>query len=200
MLLSSCTAPTAPHRANIPLSDDTVTLLDHGWHTDIGIPAAELSGPLAVFRTIFPGAKSIVFSYGKRTFLMAPANDWSEYLLGPFPGPAAIMVTGLSVPAEKAYGSDPAIVFRLPNGGAERLSNFIWREIVHDAAGMPRLIDRGPFPGSLFYAAAISYSLNRTCNEWSALALAAAGLEIDASGIVFASQLTKRAGRLSADH
>src|SRR6185312_7648186 len=86
MLLSSCTAPTAPHRANIPLSDDTVTLLDHGWHTDIGIPAAELSGPLAVFRTIFPGAKSIVFSYGKRTFLMAPANDWSEYLLGPFPG------------------------------------------------------------------------------------------------------------------
>jgi hypothetical protein len=180
------------------LSGDTVTLLDHGWHTDIGIRAEELSGPLAVFRDIFPGARTLVFSYGKRTFLMAPANDWSEYVLGPFPGPAAIMVTGLSVPAELAYGPDPALVLHLPKGGAERLSSFIWREISHDEAGKPQLIDRGPFPGSLFYAAATGYSLNRTCNKWSALALAAAGLDIDPASVVLAGQLTTRAWRLSA--
>jgi hypothetical protein len=197
LLLSGCAAPTEPRRVNVPLSGDTVTLIDHGWHTDIGIPATELSGPLVVFRDLFPGAKFLVFSYGKRTFLMAPANDWSEYILGPLPGSAAIMVTGLSVPAEQAYGSDTALVLHLPKGGAEGLSRFIWREIAHDAAGKPRLIDRGPFPGSLFYAAATGYSLNHTCNEWSARLLAAAGVEIDPSGVVLAGQLMARARRLS---
>jgi hypothetical protein len=183
----------------MPSSRDTVTLLDHGWHTDIGVPADELSGPLTVFRDIFPGARSMVFSFGKKTFLMAPAHDWSEYLLGPVPGPAAIMVTGLSVPSENAYGGDPALVLHLPNGGAARLSDFIWREILQDRTGKPRLIDRGAFDGSLFYAATEGYALNHTCNTWSALALAAAGLDINPSGVVFASQIMARA-RLVSSH
>jgi hypothetical protein len=108
-------------------------------------------------------------------------------------------VTGLSVPAERAYGRDPALVLRLPKGGAERLSSFIWHELSHDEAGRPRLIDRGPFSGSLFYAAAVGYSLDRTCNEWSALVLAAAGLDIDPSGVVLAGQLMTRAQRLPPD-
>src|SRR4029077_9064348 len=111
--------PKAPRPTNAEMvGGDTVTLLDHGWHTDIGIPAEELSGPLSVFRTIFPGVKTLVFSYGKRTFLMAPANDWSEYVLGPLPGPAAIMVTGLSGSAELAYGTDPGLLPPLATGGA----------------------------------------------------------------------------------
>jgi hypothetical protein len=198
VLVSSCAAPTTPRPFTEPLSGDTVTLLDHGWHTDIGIPAEELSGQLAVFREIFPGARSLVFSYGKRTFLMAPANNWSEYVLGPLPGPAAIMVTGLSVPSEQAYGADPSLVFHLPRGGAAHLSNFIWRDIVHDQPGKPRLIDRGPFDGSLFYAAVNGYALNHTCNAWSASALAAAGLEIDPAGVIFARQTMTRARSASA--
>jgi hypothetical protein len=199
LLVSGCGSATEPRQLEARLSGDSVTLLDHGWHTDIGIPAAELSGPLAVFRDTFPNAKFVVFSYGKRTFLMAQANSWSEYLLGPIPGPAAIMVTGLTVPAERAYGRDPALVLRLPKGGAERLSSFVWQEFSHDEAGRPRLLNRGPFPGSLFYAAAVGYSLDRTCNEWSALALAAAGLDIDPSGVVLAGQLMTRARRLPPD-
>jgi hypothetical protein len=198
MVLSGCMAPLT-HLALAPPSRDTVTLLDHGWHTDIGIPADELSGPLAVFRDIFPGARSVVFSFGKKTFLMAPAHDWSEYLLGPVPGPAAIMVTGLSVPSENAYGADPALVLHLPTGGAARLSDFVWREVLQDPTGKPRLIDRGAFDGSLFYAATARYSLNHTCNTWSALALEAAGLDINPSGVVFASQITARA-RLVSSH
>lgn len=209
VLLSGCSAPVSPHTGIAPpgiappgiapLSGDTVTLLDHGWHTDIGIPAKELSGPLAVFRSIFPGAQSLVFSFGKRTFLMAPAHDWSEYVLGPLPGPAAIMVTGLSGPSENAYGDDPALVLRLPKGGAASLSDFIWWEISHDQAGNPRLIDRGLFDGSLFYAAATTYTLHHTCNTWSAMALAAAGLTIDPSDVVFAGQVMTRA-RLASSH
>jgi len=198
LLLSGCAGPTEPRPVIAGLNSGTVTLLDHGWHTDIDVPVAELSGPLAVFREVFPNAQSLVFSYGKQTFLMAPADDWSEYLLGAIPGRGAIMVTGLSVPPDRANGNDPAVVLRLPQGGAERLADFVWREISHDDKGKPQLIDFGGFPGSRFYAAATGYSLNRTCNKWSALALAAAGLDIDPSGVVFAGQVTAQARRLSA--
>ena len=198
MVLSGCMARPTRH-ALTPSSRDTVTLLDHGWHTDIGVPADELSGPLAMFRDVFPGARSMVFSFGKKTFLMAPAHDSSEYLLGPVPGPAAIMVTGLSVPSENAYGADPALVLHLPEGGAARLSDFIWREILQDRSGKPRLIDRGAFSGSLFYAATAGYGLDHTCNTWSALVLAATGLDINPSGVVFASQIMARA-RLVSSH
>lgn len=186
-----------PPPGSVPPGSDSVTLLDHGWHTDIGIPAREISGKLAVFRRIFPAAQSLVFSYGKRTFLMAPANDWTEYVLGPVPGPAAIMVTGLSVAPQHAYGDDQAIVLRLPSGGAAALSDYIWRAISHDRNGDPKLIDRGPFAGSLFYTAATTYTLGHTCNAWSARALEAAGLDVDPSWVIFAGQVMARA-RLAA--
>lgn len=171
---------------------DVVYVLDHGWHTDIGIPAHELSGPAAVFRTIFPGAISVVFSFGKRTFITAPVDDWGEYLLGPVPGPSAILVTGLNVMPDAAYGGAPFVILHLPDGGARALSEFLWREIGKDRAGRARLIDRAPFLGGLFYAATRTYTLAHTCNTWAADALRAAGTPVSPDGVVFASQVMAR--------
>jgi hypothetical protein len=103
------------------------------------------------------------------------------------------MVTGLSVAAEHAYGNDRALVLHLPQGGAASLSDFIWQQLRHDQAGAPQLIDRGLFAGSLFYSAAANYTLHHTCNTWSASALAAAGLDIDPSDVIFAGQVMARA-------
>lgn len=178
-----CTAPGA----------DVVYVVDHGWHTDIGIPAGELSGGAAVFRSVFPGAASVVFSYGKRTFMTAPADDWSEYVLGPIPGPAAILVTGLNVMPDAAYGGVPSVLLHLPQGGASALSDFIWHEIAKDPAGRPRLIDAGPFEGGLFYAATRTYTLADTCNTWAADVLRAAGAPVSPDGVVFAYQVMARA-------
>ncbi len=132
---------------------DTAVIIDHGWHTDIGIPADEMSGPLSVFRSIFPGARSFVFSYGKRTFLTAAPDDWSEYILGPIPGPAAILVIGLSVPPEAGYEPGASVVLPLPDGGAQALSAFLWRELAKDTEGGPRLLGRAWLDGGQFYAA-----------------------------------------------
>jgi hypothetical protein len=42
----------------------------------------------------------------------------------------------------------------------------------------------GPYPESAFYASSGTYSLDYTCNTWTATALKAAGLPIQASGVV----------------
>jgi hypothetical protein len=177
------------------LTADTVTVVDHGWHTDIGFPASELSGPAVAFARAFPGARSLLFGFGKRTFFTARVDSWREYLLGPIPGPAAILVTGLSVTPEAAYRPTATVVLRLPPGGAAALSGFLWRSFARDITGRPRLIARGPDAGSLFYAAKATYSLGYTCNAWTADALRAAGTGLTPAGVVFAGQVMRRARR-----
>jgi hypothetical protein len=134
-----------------------------------------------------------MFGYGKKTFLTAPPDTISEYLLGPLPGPAVIEVTGVGTNPVDAYPPGEILVVRLPPGGARALSDFLWRDIARDAVGRPRLVGPGPFPGSLFYAAVTGYSLAHTCNTWAADALRAAGLKLDAGGVVFSGQVVARA-------
>ncbi len=170
-----------------------MTVVDHGWHTDLGVPVRELSGPAAAFARAFPGARSLLFGFGKRTFFTARVDSWREYLLGPIPGQAAMLVTGLSVVPEAAYGPAATVVLRLPPGGAAALSAFLWRSVAHDAADRPRLIALGPYAGSLFYAATPTYSLGYTCNTWTADGLRAAGTAVSPAGVVLAGQVMRRA-------
>ncbi len=160
---------------------------------EIGLAADRVEGPLSVFRDIFPGARGLMFGYGKRTFFTAKADTFSEYVLGPVPGPAAIQATGLTTLPDAAYEPRAVMVMRLPPGGARALSDFLWADLDRDTAGGPRLIAPGNYPGSLFYAARSGYSLAHTCNTWAADALHAAGLAVDGDGVVFSGQVVARA-------
>ncbi len=174
----------------------SVALVTHGWHTDIALPATEATGPLASFRRLFPGARVLVFGYGKRTFVIAPAHTLSEWVIGPFPGPAAIEVSAITADAATAYGAAHVMTLPLPPGGAAGLSAFLWQALAKDDAGNPRLIAPGNWPGSLFYAASSGYSLGHTCNRWSAEALQAARLPIDPGDVAFSWQVDDQARRL----
>jgi hypothetical protein len=175
-----------------PPSQGVVYVLSRGWHTEIGLAADRLAGPLGIFRTAYPGAQYLMFGYGKRTFLTAPPDNIREYLLGPVPGPAVIEAVALRASPPEAYGTRGMVTLSLPPGGAARLSAFLWQTLAHDSAGHPRLVGPGRFPGSQFYAAVHTYSLAYTCNTWVADALHAAGLPLDADAVVFSGQTMAR--------
>lgn len=166
-------------------------LVDQGWHTEIGLPADEITGPLGIYRDIFPGARVLMFGFGKRTWMTAKVRSIGELLIGPFPGPGAIEVIGLATTPDRAYDK-PVMLLSLPPGGAERLSAFLWDSIGKAEAGGPRLIAEGHFPGSLFYAASRRYILTYTCNTWTADALSAGGLDVSASGVILAGGLLRQ--------
>ena len=63
----------------------SVYVVGQGWHAEIGIPVEELDENMSFFREIFPGARVIMFGYGKKTFFIAPPEAMTEYVLGPFP-------------------------------------------------------------------------------------------------------------------
>ena len=200
LALSACTGAsgeTPPSLAPQPVGAETVSLITHGWHTDIAVPASEVSGPLTRFRALFPGARSLIFGYGKRTFMIAPAHTLGEWVIGPFPGPAALEVSAISSDATTAYGTAHVQRLALPPGGAASLSAFLWQAFAKTSSGDPRYIAQGNFPGSLFYQAKSRYGLLHTCNTWSAEALAAAGLPLRPSGIIFSHTLDERVRELS---
>ncbi|WP_048860289.1 DUF2459 domain-containing protein, partial [Acidisphaera rubrifaciens] len=189
--LAACAAPP-PLPAAREGDGATLSVIDHGWHTDLALPADEAVRQLRVFRAIFPGAKTLVFGFGKRTFMIAPAHSVWDYVIGPIPGDAAVEVSALSTTAAAAYPDLRVATVALPPGGAAAVSDFIWSTIAHDASGRPRLLNAGPWPGSLFYVSATGYSLAYTCNTWTATALERAGLPVEAADIHLAGTLMER--------
>ena len=189
--LAACASPP-PLPAARQGDGATVSVIDHGWHTDLALPADEAQGKLRVFRAMFPGAKTLVFGFGKRTFMIAPAHSVWDYVIGPIPGDAAVQVSALSTTAAAAYPDLEVATVALPPGGARAISDFIWSTIAHDAAGRPRLLNAGPWPGSLFYVSRTGYSLAYTCNTWTATALERAGLPVEAGDIHLAGSLMER--------
>ena len=185
---SSVIQPTCPATR----SADVIYIVSQGWHLEIGIPVAELDESMSIYREIFPGARVIMFGYGKKTFFVAPAATMNEYMLGPFPGPAAIQVVGLSVTPTEAYPPADTVMLSLTPHGVQALSAFIWNDLVKDVSGKPQMLAPSNQPNGLFYAAQSEYTLFHTCNTWVADALHDAGLPVSGNNVIFSNQVITR--------
>jgi len=193
-LLAGCADPVVPPCTASAATGPIVWVVDHGWHTDIGLPADELAGPLAYYRGAFPGAQTLMFGFGKRTFMTAKVETAGELLLGPVPGPGAIQVTALRGTPAQAYGGT-VILLALPPGGVDKLSAFLWGAIEPSQLGGPRLISEGLFPGSAFYASTRGYNLTYTCNTWTVDGLRHAGLAVDGD-VILAGGVMRQVARV----
>jgi Protein of unknown function (DUF2459) len=188
-LVTGCgTSPVLPNCGPVAVggADGVMWVVRQGWHVEIGLPVAEITGPLGVFRDVFPGARVLMFGFGKRTFITAKVETPAELVMGPLPGPSAVQVTALSVDPQNAYDG-PVTAIALPLGGAARLSAYLWEAIGKTTRGEPRLIAQGLFPGSLFYAGARRYDLGFTCNTFTAAGIEAAGFAGSPQGVVWAA-------------
>jgi len=197
VVLSGCNP--AIHSCPPASSGDVVYVIEQGWHAEIALPVEELGPDLEFYKTIFPGARVIMFGYGKKTFITAPVQSFSEYILGPVPGPAAIQVVGIRATPDKAYPPENVITLALPHGGSEALSSYLWHDLAKDASGKPQILSRSTNPDGLFYAAASQYTLAHTCNTWTADVLHAAGLPVSAEGVILSSHVMKQVDQAAAD-
>ena len=180
--LAGCAAPP-PVPCVVAPAGPVAWVVDQGWHTEIALRATDLTGPLDGLRRLFPAAETLVFGFGKRSYVLAEAGAVEELLLGPLPGRGVVQVKGLSVAAPAAYGVQ-ATALPLPQDGLLRLSDFLWASIARDAAGRPVPAHPGPLQDSLFYDASRGYSLLYTCNTWTVEALRHAGLPVEPAGVV----------------
>ena len=214
LLLAACaTRPEYPLEAEgAPVVE--VHVIARGWHTDIGLPAGmPLQPQLAALAQDFPGVREMVFGFGDRSYLLERTPSPVNMLRALLPGPGAILLTALVAAPDVAFGAANVVPLRLSQAGFDRLQRFIAASLqtanlqspfrgssspVPTGTTAPVVpLAEGPYPGSRFYPSNIVYAGTYTCNTWTAEALAAAGLPVGVSGVVFAHQVMHRA-RLAA--
>ncbi|MGC2462598.1 MAG: DUF2459 domain-containing protein, partial [Steroidobacteraceae bacterium] len=160
-----------------------------GWHTELALPIESLRGALVSFADDFASARFLVFGWGQRDYYMAEHPTSGDLIGAALPGPAVMLVTPLQEAPARAHGTDHAIATRVSEQGADTLSSFVWGFLATGANNRPVRIAAGPYPQSAFYASSGTYSLNRTCNTWTAAALRAAGLPMRTTNVIFAEQV-----------
>lgn len=182
LLLTACGAPALP-TCDLPPPRLLAWIVDYGFHTEIIIPAAQLDGALAPFRTLFPAARTISFGFGKADFFTLRDPGLLDFASGTIPGRADIRVIPLRDEPQNLYKSPIA---RIPLTPAEwsQLEGFLIASFARTPSGtpIPALGDDGT--GGRFYAATSGYSLAYTCNAWTVDALSHASLRVETGAIL----------------
>lgn len=211
----AATAPSDAAAAGRPAV--VLYLARRSWHIDVGFAVRDLGPSLAFIARRFPRAQFLFFGFGDRHYLLSGGKGTSTLSGALFPGPGVILVTALEGPPGRAFGNPHVLEFAVSETQAHAAQSFIRSSLssgggagARDASGGARTdeartdetftdivpLAKGPYEGSLYYAAAVAYSALHTCNTWAAEALAAAGLEIRPRHVLFASQLWRRARRI----
>ncbi|MGH7051625.1 MAG: DUF2459 domain-containing protein [Acetobacteraceae bacterium] len=191
--LAATSAHAKPGRA-------TLYVISNGWHTEIGVPASALTGPLEVFRKAFPDARYFAFGWGERAFYMSPVPTWTQALRALLPARAVLLVLGLGMPPPQAFVAGIRVTpLPITPSGWSSIAGFVWRSFAVTRTGGLQRLGHGPYPSSAFYAAAGTYDGTHTCNTWTAEALHTAGLPVTSAGVVFAGQLMRQIRALGVD-
>lgn len=185
--LAGCAA--LPEPRSCAAANPRIRVVARSWHTEIAVPAESMGSFAATYR----GATWLMFGFGKRNFMISPARGLAEWLAGPFAGPGVMQVTALTVPPEETMA---ATVLTLPLGdaGLRRLTESLWDSFRLTAEGHPVFVS--DIRGSDFYEAAEGYSLDHTCNAWTAKKLAVAGFPVRPEGVVLSGEVMRQVAAL----
>lgn len=183
-----------------PAGAAAVAIVDRGWHTDIALPAAALSRPIAGVARAFPGARYLVFGFGDRVFYMSREETFGQTVAAMFPGPGVILVTGLRASPAEAFGADHVVTLGVTCAELAAITGYLQRALATPPDGLPQRLDDGPYPGSVFYASSESYDLFHDCNRWTLAALGSGGLPAHPAGVIFAGQVMAQARAIAAQH
>jgi hypothetical protein len=195
--LVSVRSPSVAH-AMSPRSADpdsakpvSVYVARRGWHIDVGFETSDLKPPLASLSAEFPAVQSVFFGFGDERYLRARNRNVPLLLAALWPGRGLILATGLMSTPQSAFGRTHVIALQLTAHQAQDMQDFIWLSLVKNRSDAA-----GPYEGSLYFSAKPRYSALYTCNTWAAHALAAAGLPIHSTGVLFAGQLWRQVRRI----
>jgi len=188
-VLAGCAwSPAAPYAGQAPTLE-TLYVVASGWHTEIGLPAHAMTGPLTALQSAAPEAQYFVFGWGQRNYYMAQHPGLGDLVEAAMPSSAVMLVIPLNLPPSEFFVGSSVFPVRASRQGLDRLSRFLWDYLEKDPQLVPRQVGDGPYSGSTFYASTGTYSIGNTCNTWTAEALRTSGLPVNASGVVFAQQV-----------
>ena len=194
LLFGLCTACAMQPPVAVPAGPIAIAIAKRGWHTEIGIPASALTGPLTTLGPANVHRHYLLIGYGARAYftgLHHTDGDAAEALL---PGPAAI---NLSAFDDLDDGTRQIVWLHVSQADVNGMLAFVWQS-------MPRQGSAAPVPivtindADVFYAATPDYNMLYNCNNWAVDMLKAGGLPFSNSGLHYASDVQGEAKRIAA--
>ncbi|MGC1407480.1 MAG: DUF2459 domain-containing protein [Acetobacteraceae bacterium] len=185
-----------PMAGPVPRGDATIYVVGRGWHTDIGLPVDEVTGPLASLESDFPGVRFMVFGFGEREYYMEREEGSGEMLAALLPSKSAVLMTALNAPPTEAFADHEVVVLHLPRNDVARIAARLWDGLEKHADGSAVRLATGPYVGSMFYASTETYDGFHTCNTWTALVLRDGGLPMD-THVLFAGQVMRQVSQIA---
>jgi uncharacterized protein (TIGR02117 family) len=185
---SLCLAPAG-------VAAETVYLIDHVWHTGIGIRRSRDLHRLWPESDDFKTSKYLEVRWGDADYYRKEATSGLALQAAFFSHGSALHVAGFDVPPHEYYSPSEIIAIDLAEPGFLRLVQYIHDAYVHDAQGKAISLGREQSGTSRFYEARGHYSLLHNCNPWIAQALEAAGCPIAPAAALTAGSLMLQARR-----
>lgn len=182
-LLAACAgARDAPHAPPDPYTAVTVYVAAAGWHADLIVPRAAIPPDLWPEAADFPGARYLRVGWGDRDYYPARRfNLWYGLKALFWPTASVLHVVGFRRAPAMEYPHDRIVALDLAPAGARALFRYIDAAYQRDGAARAPRLAASPYGSGWFYPAEGSFHLFRTCNVWTAQALAAAGLPVRAT-------------------
>ncbi len=185
-----------PMAGPVPRGEATVYVVGRGWHTDIGLPVDEVTGPLASLESDFPGVRFMVFGFGEREYHMEREEGSGEMLAALLPSKSAVLMTALNAPPTEAFADHEVVVLHLPRNDVARIAARLWDGLEKHTDGSAWRLATGPYVGSMFYASTETYDGFHTCNTWTALVLRDGGLPMN-THVLFAGQVMRQVSQIA---
>jgi uncharacterized protein (TIGR02117 family) len=192
----TCTAPVSETLA--PSESEprkTIYLVDHGYHTTIGLRRADIPDNIWPKLGNFPDMEYLEVGWGDKDLYQMALSVPFEFFLKAAMVPTASVLHIVSfnehVPAY--FPNKEIIRIELSSAGFERLSRTIASSFTLDKAGNITSLGPGLYGNSHFYSSRETYHLFNTCNVWNARALRIAGLPITAATSVRSEGLMSQA-------
>jgi len=170
----------------------TLWIVDHGWHTSIVVRRADVDRARWPELGDVSDATLVEVAWGDREFYMATSPTSGLAIRAAIVTSGSVLhVVGLTAVTDY-FAASEVVAIRLSRPGFDALADFVHAEYQRDPDGAPLRLGRSLYGSGWFYAARGRYHLFNTCNTWVARALGAAGLAVEAAGLVTASDVMRQ--------
>lgn len=199
-LCAACAGP-APTRSPACIADCArVHVINHGWHSGLVLPVADVPEDLLPETADFPGADHLEFGWGEWDYYQADdPGPWLTLKAACWPSASVLHVVGFRDGVNRQFAGYEIVRLDMARVWFRRLAEFVHRSF--DRQGQLKAGPLGPGYGlnSRFYPARGKFHLFNTCNSWIAQALETAGYPLGAIDPITAEGLMARVRAVAAD-
>lgn len=171
-----------------------VYVSSNGWHTGIVVATDDIPADKIPEAADFPGAAFLEFGWGDADFYPKPDAGIFAAIGAAFPGPAVMHVAALTARPSEFYMEVEEVELELGLEDFVALIRYLHESFAREGE---RVESTGPglYSFSKFYPATGTFSLNNTCNTWTARGLEAAQVNVKSRGVQRAEDLMKQLRR-----